>query len=187
MLGLLLRLDLVLPDLDRGPLVLDNLPLLVFLGDHTPLDLLVSLRECKQRWLLDALDLLILLHPDKLGLVRLEALDVLLLDFISCVDAELVNGNSQKSGARSFNTGSSEFLLGESSAKADTAVVPRGWAMHKRAEWALDWARGDLLRAQLAGGLAADLTRRVIEEGLDTPLPVLAQMVVRDAIVLADH
>ena len=187
MLCLLLCLDLVLPDLDRSPLVLDDLPLLVLLRDHAPLDLLVGLRQREQRRLVNALDLLVLLHPDELRLVRLEALDVLLLDLVLRVDAELVDSDAQEPGTRRFNPGRSELLLREPPAQADPAVVPGGWAMDERPKRALDRARSDLLRAQLAGGLAANLARRVVEERLHAPLPVLAEVIVRDTVVLADH
>ena len=187
MLGFLLSLDLVLPFLDSRALSFDNLPLLVFLADDAPLDFLVCLWKSEESWLGNTLNLFVLLHADELLLVCLEAVDVLLLDAVLCVNAELVNGDAQKSGTRSFNAGSGELLLREAPAKANASVVTRGWAVDEWAKRALGRAGCNPGRAELASVLAADLTRRVIEEGLHTPLPVLAQVVIRHAVVLAHH
>ena len=101
--------------------------------------------------------------------------------------AELVNGDAEETSTGSLDAGSGELLLCEAPAKADTAVVTRGWAVDERAEWTFSWAWGDARRTELAGVLAADFARWIIEEGLYTPLPVLTEVVIRDSVVLADH
>ena len=187
MLGFLLRLDLVLPFLDGGPLSFDNLPLLVLLANDTPLHFLICLWKSEEAWLGDTLDLLVLLHTNKLLLVCLEAVNVLLLDAVLRVHAELVHGDAEETCAGGLDTGGCELFLSEAPAKADATVVTRGWAVDKRAKWALSGTRGNPRRAELASVLAADFAGWIVKEGLHTPLPVLAEVVVRDSVILANH
>lgn len=130
------------------------------------------------------LDLASLLGEDnETGLVSLEALNVEFETFLGSVAATVVDGDTEREGLLATDTGSLELLLGESTTGTELHVVALGRASNGGAE-ELSGTESCLDGLCLSVKAARVLLAGLIEPGLHTGLPVLAEVVpVENAVV----
>ena len=99
----------------------------------------------------------------------------------------MVNNDSDTTSFLLANSGFLEFSEGESTALTDLGVVADGLGTDGRAE-GLEWADSESGSLGLASVTASEFTSWLVEPGADTPLPVLAEVVVvKDVVVCETH
>lgn len=131
------------------------------------------------------LDLTSLLgEDDETGLVSLEALNVELETFLGSVAATVVNGDTERKSLLATDTGSLELLLGETTTSTELHVVALGGASNGGAE-ELSRAESSLDGLGLAMEAARVLLAGLVEPGLHTGLPILAEVVPVENAVLS--
>lgn len=126
-------------------------------------------------------------EDDKLRLVCLEALHVQFLALLAQVPPAVVDYDAYTTCLLLANARLLELGQGESTALADLGVVADGLSTDSRAKQLerTDTERGSL---SLAGTAAAELASGLVEPGADAALPVLAEVVVvEDVVMLETH
>jgi len=106
----------------------------------------------------------------------LETLNVDLETLLGSVAATVVDGDTERESLLATNTGSSELLLGESTTSTELHVVTLSRASNGGSE-ELSRAESSLDGLCLAMEAARVLLAGLIEPGLDTGLPILAEMI----------
>lgn len=126
----------------------------------------------------------VLREDQELRLVFLEPLDVVLHGVKRAILPARVNGNANGRGVPGRDAGLLELLDGEAAAQAKVHVVLVGLAADDRAQGAVNRARGLLGVLGGAGAATAALAHRLVEPAPHSQLPLLAEVVVRDDIVV---
>lgn len=120
-------------------------------------------------------------------LVRLQSLHIQLLSLLAQIPPPVVNGNSQSAGLLSSNTGLLELSKSESTSLADLDVVSDGGRTDGRAE-KLERTHTELGGLGGASLAAAEFAPGLVEPGAHAALPVLAEVVrVEDVVVGETH
>merc|ERR1719359_1183289 len=124
-------------------------------------------------------------EDDEARLVGLEALDVELERLLGLVAAAVVDGDADREGLLGADAGLLELGLGEAAARTELAVVADRRGTDSRAE-ELNRAEAGLGSLGLACDAARVLLARLVEPRLDARLPVLAEVVAVEDVVLAE-
>jgi hypothetical protein len=126
-------------------------------------------------------------EDDQLGAVDLEALNVSLQALLVLVLATVVNGNTKLTGLVLGKTGTLELSKGESTASANTARVLSSASMDDGADGTSDGLGEDTGGLGLSVKSSAELAGRLVEPGLNTTIPILMEVGVRDHVVVSHH
>jgi len=139
------------------------------IGDHTLLGLVLLARE-----------------EDHLALVLLETVNVEVVLFLARAGASVVDGDSDGAGEGGGEASALKLSKGESAAKTNFASVAAGSRGNNRAQ-RLD-GTGEHLRSLLITlNTTSVLLGGLIEVRRDAIDPVLAEMNVRNCVVVLDH
>lgn len=126
-------------------------------------------------------------EDNELLLVRLQPLNIQLLPLLTEVPPAVVNDDTNTARLLPANTGFLEFRQREATSLTDFAVVAHSLSTDGGAQ-VLEWADAENGGLGLASAAPAELAAGLVEPGLDAALPVLAEMVaVEDVVVRETH
>ncbi|GMR51734.1 hypothetical protein PMAYCL1PPCAC_21929, partial [Pristionchus mayeri] len=127
-------------------------------------------------------------EEDELGLVSLQALDVGLKRLEGLVGPAVIDRDSDSAGLGLVDAGLLELVKGESTSEADTSVVALGNATDSGPEETGDGTRSNPRCLSNTGQTSALLAGRLVEPGLDSHFPMLAEMRIGNHVVpLGSH
>lgn len=167
---------------DRGSLGVGLGVLVNLTGSNGGLDLLAELGGLGSLGLSPVLG-----QEDDLGAVKLQALNVGVERSLRTVATAVVDGDTIGAGVGGGHTSLLELIQGESTTKTGTTIVHLGRALHDGAQSTSNRAGEDRGGLGLAGGGTTGSTGRLVEPGLDALIPILAQVNVRDNVVVSHH
>jgi hypothetical protein len=122
---------------------------------------------------------------NELGGVLLESLGVLVEGLVALVGAAVVDGDTYRGGVLGSEASSLDLGQGETSSGSDASVVPNSLAPDDGSQ-GLSGAGSDGGSLGLAGESAALLLASLVQPGLYTALPILAEVCVRQNVVVLD-
>ncbi|GMS98549.1 hypothetical protein PENTCL1PPCAC_20724, partial [Pristionchus entomophagus] len=127
-------------------------------------------------------------EEDELSLVSLQTLNVGFLRLEGLVSSAVVNRDSDSAGIDLADAGLLELIKGESTSEANASVVSLGDATDGRSEETGDGTRGNLGSLSNTGETSALLAGGLVEPGLDSHFPMLAEVRIGDHVVpLGSH
>jgi hypothetical protein len=123
---------------------------------------------------------------NELALVELETVDIDLETLVRAVVTTMVDSNTDRAGLLWRHTSSAELIKSETTAETSLGVVLVGLTTHDWAE-KVHWTRSETSSLGIASRAASSLLGWLIEPGLDITLPVLAEVILVDNVVVLWH